>query len=153
MGLCFSSPKATRHGTNHPNPNPPPDIPKPQSQGKGREKVCNQNKKKTKNNKTQWRHVGGTLFGKRIDFGYARDFDNRYTIGKLLGHGQFGFTYAATDNNNEDRVAVKRIDKAKVKIFLDSHSLFGNLKFKTKIILMLDGQVSSVFIRLWFVRR
>ncbi|KAH0936172.1 hypothetical protein HID58_013289 [Brassica napus] len=39
MGLCFSSPKATRHGTNHSNPNPPPDIPKPQSQGKGREKM------------------------------------------------------------------------------------------------------------------
>ena len=117
MGLCFSSPKTTGHGTNHPNPNTPTDIPKPQPQAKGREKVCNKNKKKTKNNKIQWRHVGGNPFGKRIDFGYARDFDNRYIIGKLLGHGQFGFTYAATDNNNGDRVAVKRLDKAKVKYF------------------------------------
>ena len=52
--------------------------------------------------------------GKRTDFGYAKDFDIRYTIGKLLGHGQFGYTYVATDKGNGDRVAVKRIDKNKV---------------------------------------
>jgi serine/threonine protein kinase len=32
----------------------------------------------------------------------------------LLGHGQFGYTYVATDKGNGDRVAVKRIDKNKV---------------------------------------
>jgi len=52
--------------------------------------------------------------GKRTDFGYDKDFDIRYTIGKLLGHGQFGYTYVATDKGNGDRVAVKRIDKNKV---------------------------------------
>lgn len=52
--------------------------------------------------------------GKRTDFGYAKDFDARYTIGKLLGHGQFGYTYVATDKANGDRVAVKRIEKNKV---------------------------------------
>ena len=52
--------------------------------------------------------------GKRTDFGYAKDFDNCYTIGKLLGHGQFGYTYVATDKSNGDRVAVKRIEKNKV---------------------------------------
>jgi len=109
MGLCFSSPKATRRGTGSRNPNP--DSP---TQGKASEKVSNKNKKNTK--KIQLRHQGGIPYGKRIDFGYAKDFDNRYTIGKLLGHGQFGFTYVATDNNNGNRVAVKRIDKAKVKI-------------------------------------
>ncbi|XP_011010547.1 PREDICTED: calcium-dependent protein kinase 16 isoform X2 [Populus euphratica] len=52
--------------------------------------------------------------GKRTDFGYDKDFDIRYTIGKLLGHGQFGYTYVATDKGNGDRVAVKRIDKNKM---------------------------------------
>lgn len=52
--------------------------------------------------------------GKRTNFGYAKDFDARYTIGKLLGHGQFGYTYVATDKANGDRVAVKRIEKNKM---------------------------------------
>nr|BCU41348.1 calcium-dependent protein kinase [Gentiana scabra] len=58
---------------------------------------------------------GGVIpCGKRTDFGYDKDFDQRYTIGKLLGHGQFGYTFVATDNCNGDRVAVKRIDKNKM---------------------------------------
>lgn len=55
--------------------------------------------------------------GKRTDFGYDKNFEQRYTIGKLLGHGQFGYTYVATDRANGDRVAVKRIDKNKVSFF------------------------------------
>jgi calcium-dependent protein kinase len=50
----------------------------------------------------------------RVDFGYDRDFEARYEVGRLLGHGQFGYTFAATDRGSGDRVAVKRIDKAKV---------------------------------------
>jgi calcium-dependent protein kinase len=50
----------------------------------------------------------------RVDFGYDRDFEARYEVGRLLGHGQFGYTFAATDRGSRDRVAVKRIDKAKV---------------------------------------
>ncbi|CAG7900716.1 unnamed protein product [Brassica rapa] len=60
------------------------------------------------------RHGEKIPYGKRVDFGYAKDFDNRYTIGKLLGHGQFGYTYVATDKKTGDRVAVKKIDKAKM---------------------------------------
>ncbi|KAF9619176.1 hypothetical protein IFM89_005730 [Coptis chinensis] len=52
--------------------------------------------------------------GKRTDFGYLKDFDDKYTIGKLLGHGQFGYTFVATDRGNGDRVAVKRIEKNKM---------------------------------------
>uniref|UniRef100_A0A7N0UBH1 non-specific serine/threonine protein kinase n=1 Tax=Kalanchoe fedtschenkoi TaxID=63787 RepID=A0A7N0UBH1_KALFE len=52
--------------------------------------------------------------GKRTDFGYLKNFDERYKIGKLLGHGQFGYTYVATDKSNGDRVAVKKIDKSKM---------------------------------------
>ncbi|CAL9102624.1 calcium-dependent protein kinase 18-like [Musa acuminata AAA Group] len=52
--------------------------------------------------------------GRRTNFGYERDFERRYSIGKLLGHGQFGYTFVATDKANGDRVAVKRIDKNKM---------------------------------------
>ena len=60
------------------------------------------------------RKSGAIPCGKRTDFGYHKDFDERYTIGKLLGHGQFGYTYVAIDKANGDRVAVKKIEKKKV---------------------------------------
>ena len=60
------------------------------------------------------RQNGVVSCGKRTDFGYLKDFDKRYSIGKLLGHGQFGYTYVATDKTNGDCVAVKKIDKNKV---------------------------------------
>ena len=66
------------------------------------------------NPKDKRRHSGLVPCGKRTDFGYDKDFDKRYTIGKLLGHGQFGYTYVATDKANGDRVAVKKIEKNKV---------------------------------------
>ncbi|KAJ8646014.1 hypothetical protein MRB53_007762 [Persea americana] len=58
--------------------------------------------------------MGVVPCGKRTEFGYLKDFNNHYTIGKLLGHGQFGYTFAATVKANGDRVAVKRIDKNKM---------------------------------------
>ncbi|GMH24012.1 hypothetical protein Nepgr_025855 [Nepenthes gracilis] len=64
--------------------------------------------------KPESRRHGVVPFGKRTDFGYAKDFDQKYTIGKLLGHGQFGYTYVATDKSNGDRVAVKKIEKSKM---------------------------------------
>jgi len=65
--------------------------------------------------KTGSRHVP---CGKRTDFGYEKDFDKRFSLGKLLGHGQFGYTYVGVDKSNGDRVAVKRLEKAKVLLFL-----------------------------------
>jgi calcium-dependent protein kinase len=56
--------------------------------------------------------------GKRTDFGYDKDFEVRYSLGKLLGHGQFGYTFAAVDRASTERVAVKRIDKNKVLLFV-----------------------------------
>lgn len=58
--------------------------------------------------------TGAVPCGKRTEFGYFKDFHKRYTIGKLLGHGQFGYTFVATSIDNGYRVAVKRIDKNKV---------------------------------------
>ncbi|CAI9282440.1 unnamed protein product [Lactuca saligna] len=72
------------------------------------------NKNKMKNKATSRRQNGVISCGKRTDFGYLKDFDQRYSIGKLLGHGQFGYTYVATDKANGDRVAVKKIDKNKM---------------------------------------
>ncbi|KAF8011158.1 hypothetical protein BT93_J1701 [Corymbia citriodora subsp. variegata] len=78
--------------------------------------------------------------GKRTDFGYAKDFDRRYTIGKLLGHGQFGYTYVATDKANGDRVAVKRIEKNKMVLPI----AVEDVKREVKILQALTGHENVV---------
>lgn len=80
---------------------------------KGRQQQ-QQQQQKVKEKQTSRRQSGVIPCGKRTDFGYAKDFDKRYTIGKLLGHGQFGYTYVATDKRNGNRVAVKKIEKNKM---------------------------------------
>ncbi|KDP46753.1 hypothetical protein JCGZ_06541 [Jatropha curcas] len=77
-------------------------------------KQQSQQQQKVKEKQTSRRQSGVIPCGKRTDFGYAKDFDKRYTIGKLLGHGQFGYTYVATDKGNGDCVAVKKIEKNKM---------------------------------------
>lgn len=52
--------------------------------------------------------------GKRTNFGYERDFKERYTLGKLLGHGQFGYTYVAIGKCTGNKVAAKCIEKKQV---------------------------------------
>lgn len=52
--------------------------------------------------------------GKRTNFGYERDFKEKYTLGKLLGHGQFGYTYVATEKSTGVKVAAKCIEKKQV---------------------------------------
>ncbi|XP_010489430.1 PREDICTED: calcium-dependent protein kinase 16 [Camelina sativa] len=99
--------------------------------GRGRDKVISNNNK---------RHGEAIPYGKRIDFGYAKDFDHRYTIGKLLGHGQFGYTYVATDKKTGDRVAVKKIDKAKMQIPI----AVEDVKREVKILQALTGHENVV---------
>uniref|UniRef100_A0A0E0FYX7 non-specific serine/threonine protein kinase n=1 Tax=Oryza nivara TaxID=4536 RepID=A0A0E0FYX7_ORYNI len=65
-------------------------------------------------NKDNAGRKGIVACGKRTDFGYDKDFEARYALGKLLGHGQFGYTFAAVDRRSSERVAVKRIDKNKM---------------------------------------
>ncbi|OVA04924.1 Protein kinase domain [Macleaya cordata] len=87
------------------------------------------------------RRPSGTLpCGKRTDFGYAKDFDNKYSIGKLLGHGQFGYTFVATDKVNGDRVAVKRIDKNKMVLPI----AVEDVKREVKILQALTGHENVV---------
>lgn len=81
-----------------------------------RHKAKDNQRQTPQNARNSSKKTGGAAIpcGKRTDFGYAKDFDARYTIGKLLGHGQFGYTYVAVDQCNGDRVAVKKIEKNKV---------------------------------------
>jgi hypothetical protein len=73
--------------------------------------------------------------GKRINFGYGRDFDEKYSLGKLLGHGQFGYTYVGTEKATSNKVAVKCIEKKKV-------SLFCRIRWVTHLTLLLRASRS-----------
>jgi serine/threonine protein kinase len=63
--------------------------------------------------------------GKRTNFGYERDFKQRYTLGKLLGHGQFGYTYVAIEKATGEKMAVKTIEKKQVNITLCCLTFFA----------------------------
>ncbi|KAJ0971007.1 hypothetical protein J5N97_018966 [Dioscorea zingiberensis] len=86
------------------------------------------------------RGSGSVACGKRTDFGYDKNFDSRYSIGKLLGHGQFGYTYVATDKANGDRVAVKRIEKSKMVLPI----AVEDVKREVKILKALKGHENVV---------
>lgn len=118
MGSCFSS--ATKVGgsssgsAGHRDPAAAQTPPDGGPQQKPREAQRNSSQHPRQRDRHRRRPSGSVPYGKRTDFGYAKDFESRYSIGKLLGHGQFGYTFVATDKANGDRVAVKRIDKNKV---------------------------------------
>ncbi|XP_033514247.1 calcium-dependent protein kinase 28-like [Nicotiana tomentosiformis] len=97
-----------------------------------------QNVKKHNNGRRQ--KSGVIACGKRTDFGYDKDFDKRFTIGKLLGHGQFGYTYVATHKSNGDRVAVKRIEKNKMVLPI----AVEDVKREVKILKALSGHENVV---------
>nr|GMC99063.1 calcium-dependent protein kinase 28-like [Ipomoea batatas] len=134
MGTCFSSSKVTgsnssaaSSGANAANTRKTITKPPPITTTKREVPHCSQQKAKeiaqkhqqqqqprNSNVKASSRKGGVIPCGKRTDFGYDKDFGQRYSLGKLLGHGQFGYTYVATDKSNGDRVAVKRIEKSKM---------------------------------------
>ncbi|KAH0456871.1 hypothetical protein IEQ34_014778 [Dendrobium chrysotoxum] len=74
--------------------------------------------------------------GKRTDFGFNRDFACRYTIGRLLGHGHFGYTFVGIDRVNGDRVAVKRIDRNKAQTLAVLRSFQGQKLLSKEIELL-----------------
>ncbi|XP_065039349.1 calcium-dependent protein kinase 16-like isoform X1 [Musa acuminata AAA Group] len=113
MGACFSADTKVSGGIVPTRLRP---IGQPQKQQQPQPEQNNQapREKQQQNDRGNKRRPCGLLScGKRTDFGYAKDFESRYSIGKLLGHGQFGYTFVATENSTEERVAVKRIDKSK----------------------------------------
>ncbi|XP_010526798.1 PREDICTED: calcium-dependent protein kinase 18-like [Tarenaya hassleriana] len=163
MGLCCSSARVSGHSSERRNPtsadaspSPPakpqllcsfmtetiPKEPTPRKRATKRTPPQSQERKKinTNGNKIVRRHGGGIPYGKRIDFGYAKDFDSRYIIGRLLGHGQFGYTYVATDKKSGDCVAVKRIDKGKLTLPI----AVEDVKREVKILQALCGHENVV---------
>ncbi|KAI3808404.1 hypothetical protein L1987_24354 [Smallanthus sonchifolius] len=94
------------------------------------------NKRKEKSNSRK----GVIPCGIGTDFGYHKDFDGSYSIGKLLGHGQFGYTYVAIDKTNGDRVAVKKIDKNKMVL----PAAVEDVKREVKILQALSGHENVV---------
>ncbi|CAN6197563.1 unnamed protein product [Urochloa humidicola] len=121
MGLCFSS-TATAAGK-----------PRPAAAGGGGGGADATAGKRE-------RSRGIVACGKRTDFGYDKDFEARYTLGRLLGHGQFGYTYAAVDRASGDRVAVKRIDKNKMVLPV----AVEDVKREVKILKALQGHENVV---------
>ncbi|XP_028774541.1 calcium-dependent protein kinase 18 [Neltuma alba] len=135
MGTCFSSTKVSGSNSNttangatatHHNRK---ETPKPQSRtttvksqatNEQRPKVPHEIRNALPNKNSQQpkpkdkQNPKRQPCGKRTDFGYDKDFDARYSLGKLLGHGQFGYTYVGVDLAKGDRVAVKKIDKSKM---------------------------------------
>lgn len=131
MGLCLSSnqrkvsgsssnQKENHHQNNHHH--------------QQQHKPAAQKKEKANSN-------GGIVpMGKRTNFGYERDFESKYQIGKLLGHGQFGYTYVATDRASSERVAVKRIEKKKMVLPI----AVEDVKREVKILQALTGHENVV---------
>ncbi|KAJ7532153.1 hypothetical protein O6H91_14G074400 [Diphasiastrum complanatum] len=78
--------------------------------------------------------------GKRTNFGYSKTFKGKYKLGKLLGHGQFGYTYAATDVSSGEKVAVKKIEKKKMVLPIS----IEDVKREVKIMRALSGHENVV---------
>ncbi|KAL4361048.1 hypothetical protein GQ457_04G021150 [Hibiscus cannabinus] len=117
MGACLSTTKvigsginATAHHRKQHQSSATTNVKKDSQKPKDQQLKSSQ-PLKVKGKPSSRKQTGIIPCGKRTDFGYNKDFDKRYTIGKLLGHGQFGYTYVATDKANGDRVAVKKIEK------------------------------------------
>ncbi|GMI94032.1 calcium-dependent protein kinase 16 [Hibiscus trionum] len=120
--VCGSSSTANNRKEEQPTPAAPTETAanekkeshKPSTKQDQQQQARNSQPQKPKAMAHSRKQSGSVPCGKRADFGYRKDFDQQYTIGKLLGHGQFGYTYVATEKGNGDRVAVKKIDKEKM---------------------------------------
>ena len=118
MGICFSSSKKTSAKAKENTPASPKQKQRNSSTSQSQNQTQNRNQQQEKAGVKRTTSVAQVPCGKRTNFGYHRDFENNYAIGKLLGHGQFGYTFVATHKVNGKKVAVKRIDKSKVDRFL-----------------------------------
>ncbi|XP_057818780.1 calcium-dependent protein kinase 28 isoform X2 [Cryptomeria japonica] len=124
MGLCISSSKRKVSGSS---------SQREKEKGKSPTTITTTKKKSSG-------LVAAAAHGKRWNFGYDRDFDNNYSIGKLLGHGQFGYTFVATHKHTAERVAVKRIEKKKIVLPI----AFEDVKREVKILQALNGHENVV---------
>uniref|UniRef100_A0A7N0TA64 non-specific serine/threonine protein kinase n=1 Tax=Kalanchoe fedtschenkoi TaxID=63787 RepID=A0A7N0TA64_KALFE len=137
MGVCFSATKISGSSSNGNRKSRRAAQQQPASTAPGRHKDKPRGDAEGRGRRDVGRMVP---CGKRTDFGYLKNFDERYKIGKLLGHGQFGYTYVATDKSNGDRVAVKRIDKSKMVLPI----AVEDVKREVKILQALTGHENVV---------
>ncbi|XP_031475866.1 calcium-dependent protein kinase 28-like [Nymphaea colorata] len=147
MGSCWSSGKVTGSSSNSANNHANATNVKNQHKkpatttGPVEESTGNRKNYQHHKDKAAARRSPSLLpCGKRTDFGYERDFEKRYSLGKLLGHGQFGYTFVATDKSNGDRVAVKRIEKNKMILPI----AVEDVKREVKILKALSGHENVV---------
>ncbi|XVF62187.1 hypothetical protein PTKIN_Ptkin08bG0196900 [Pterospermum kingtungense] len=149
MGTCLSTTKVTGSSSNataHHRKEQKPSATtttndKKESQAQQQQQQVRSSQPLKIKGKPSTRKQSGIIpCGKRTDFGYHKDFDERYTIGKLLGHGQFGYTYVATDKANGDRVAVKKIEKNKMVLPI----AVEDVKREVKILEALKGHENMV---------
>ncbi|XP_031258709.1 calcium-dependent protein kinase 28-like [Pistacia vera] len=156
MGLCLSATKVSGSNSNNNVNHHRKDNTKTTNNeggirhGKGRNETAQKQQPPPVKNTQQLKHkkdkantkrqTGVIPCGKRTDFGYAKDFDKKYSIGKLLGHGQFGYTYVATDKTTGDRVAVKKIEKNKMVLPISVE----DVKREVKILQALAGHENVV---------
>eukprot|EP00250_Pteridium_aquilinum_P012077 c20495_g2_i1 orf=1-843(-) len=84
--------------------------------------------------------VDSVPLGKLTKFGYSTDFKQRYQLGKLLGHGQFGYTYVGTQLSSGEQVAVKTIEKKKMLLPISVE----DVKREVKIMAALNGHENVV---------
>lgn len=140
MGICFSTQKsnADTTTTNKNIANPPQPNNQKQKQTPHEEEIVV--KRKDKETRDRKRPPALISYGKRTDFGYDKDFESKYVLGKLLGHGQFGYTFVATDKVSGDRIAVKRIDKNKMVLPV----AVEDVKREVKILKALQGHENVV---------
>jgi calcium-dependent protein kinase len=92
-------------------------IPEPKPEGNFKIKK-DQVKPDSPNAKSKFKKDACLPLVKTTVFGYPTNFNQRYRKGKLLGHGQFGYTYEAIEISSGERFAVKMIDKKKVSFVL-----------------------------------
>ncbi|EFJ31885.1 hypothetical protein SELMODRAFT_449435, partial [Selaginella moellendorffii] len=125
MGICFSADRSEK-------------AEKEKNKKHGDHAAKDQVKTKEQRSKNQSAHV--VPLGKRTNFGYGRDFQAKYKLGKLLGHGQFGYTYAATKIGSGENVAVKRIEKKKMLLPISVE----DVRREVRILQLLSGHENVV---------
>ncbi|KAK7309360.1 hypothetical protein RJT34_06018 [Clitoria ternatea] len=155
MGLCFSATKVSGSNSNATPGNSasnrnrkcskraeaaPAQKRQGSTQGQRRRVPEESQKNQRPREKPSTRRTGHVPCGKRTDFGYEKDFEKRYSLGKLLGHGQFGYTYVGIDKQNGDRVAVKRLEKSKMVLPI----AVEDVKREVKILKELTGHENVV---------
>ncbi|KAL3687151.1 hypothetical protein R1sor_013460 [Riccia sorocarpa] len=153
MGGCFSAPHPGRgrkpkppqvaeNSANSETPEQPKDEAKPPTPNNVPQKKKTERKRsritvsQIKDNTSQ----SSIPLGKRTNFGYERDFKTKYKLGKLLGHGQFGYTYAAVEISTGLKVAVKTIEKKQMLLPISVE----DVKREVKILETLSGHENVV---------